>query len=1289
MDFAAICSREIEKGPNKGNLEIFPDFRVGRSRDLMVRGRAFYAIWDEENKLWSTDEYDVQRLLDAELYLEADKLEKEKGVRPKVKSLASHGTNSWMQFRKYIQNISDNSHPLDEEITFADSDVKKTDYVSKRLPYSLSPGDYSAWDELIGTLYNVEERAKLEWAIGAVVSGDAKKIQKFLVLYGAAGTGKSTYLDVVAKLFEGYTAMFDAKALGSSSAAFATEVFKNNPLVAIQHDGDLSKIEDNTKLNSIISHEDMPMNEKYKPGYTARVNAFLFMGTNSPVKISDAKSGLLRRLIDVHPTGVTIPTNHYHALISKIDFELGAIAQHCLDVYRKMGKNFYNSYRPVEMMFQTDIFYNFIESVFDILKEQDGVTLKQAWELYKAFCADTGIEKPLPQYKIRGELENYFDKFHDRGELNGVPVRSVYLGFNANKFKSPVKDVKDDIVYSLVLEEETSLLDTMLAEMPAQYGTEVETPIKSWANTTSKLSELDTKRLHFVQVPPEHIVIDFDLKDENGDKSLERNLQAASEWPPTYAELSKGGAGVHLHYIYDGDADELNPLYSQDIEVKVYRGNASLRRRLSKCNNVPVATINSGLPLKEKKSVNSEKTMQSERSLRDLIGRNLRKEIHSGTKPSIDFIAKILDEAYKNGMQYDVTDLRPKIIAFANNSSNQPLQALKVVQGIKWKSEDAVEAPFGDDPVSDNAEPNRVTSTVAFVKGESEKLVFFDIEVYPNLFVVCWKFEGPDAVISKMVNPKAAEIEQLLKLKLVGYNNRRYDNHILYAAFMGYGLADLYALSQKIIDNDRSGMFGEAYGLSYADIYDFTSLKQSLKKYQIELGLAHVELDIPWDKPVPPELVQKVVDYCCNDVVTTEATFHARKQDFVARQILADLSGETVNDPTNKHTAKIIFGNERNPQKQFVYTDLSKMFPGYEFNPMVKVGKSSYRGEDPSEGGYVYAEPGIYENVAVLDVASMHPTSIINLNLFGDEFTPRFKELLDARIAIKRKQYDRAKTLLGGKLAQHLDSVDDAKALSYALKIVINIVYGMTSATFANQFRDPRNIDNIVAKRGALFMIDLKHFVQEKGFQVVHIKTDSIKIPNATPEIIQEVQDFGQKYGYEFEHEVTYDKFALVNNAVYIARAWDGLTPEGDKKIHWDATGAQFQHPYVYKKLFSGEKITFDDLCETKQVQKGTMYLDFTGVKHEKDVTFNLDDLVYIGKHGQFTPVKPEVGGALWRIQEGKPYAVSGTKDYTWMESTRARQLDVSLLDMTYFEDLCTAAETDIGKFGSFKDFVN
>ena len=628
MAFYEIRSREV-KG---GGMELYPDFVVQRSQDLMVQGRTFYAIWDEEKGLWSRDEYDVQRLVDAHLEKEAERLRKETGINYQVRYMRSFGSNTWALFRKYLANISDNSHPLDSKIIFANSAVKKTDYASKKLPYPLEEGDISAWDELVGTLYSVDERAKIEWAIGSIVAGDSKDIQKFFVLYGPAGSGKSTILNVIQKLFEGYTTTFDGKALGRSDSTFATEAFKSNPLVAIQHDGDLSQLDDNTRLNSIVSHEMMTMNEKYKPSYTAKSHALLFIGTNQPVKITDAKSGIIRRLIDINPTGVRLPVRHYNTLLSQINFELGAIAAHCLKVYLSMGKNYYNGYRPLTMMLQTDIFFNFIEAYYDIFKSQNYTTLKQAYGLYKEYCDETGIQRPLPQYKIREELRDYFDDFKDRGEIDGETVRSLYLGFNAEKFKVPKETDEDLPAFSLVVDETSSLLDSYLAEQPAQYANEKGTPARTWSKVKTTLLDIDTTKLHYVKVPEKHIVIDFDLKSTNGISGLERNLEAASKWQPTYAELSKSGQGVHLHYEYPGDPTELATTYSEGIEVKVYSGDASLRRKLTRCNSVPVSILTSGLPLRAKKEkMLKGKTITSEKGLRELIGRNLRNEIHPGT----------------------------------------------------------------------------------------------------------------------------------------------------------------------------------------------------------------------------------------------------------------------------------------------------------------------------------------------------------------------------------------------------------------------------------------------------------------------------------------------------------------------------------------------------------------------------------------------------------------------------------------------------------------------------------
>lgn len=1249
MDFFQI----IQQTTKRGNISLTPDFKVCHSKDLMVRGKDFYAIWDEEKGLWSTDEYDVPRLIDNELRECKDVLEKNTNDRVHVNYLSNFSTGSWTAFKLYLSKSSNNFHPLDNKIIFANTPITKKDYASRRLPYALEKGSTESWDELLSTLYSPEEAEKIEWAIGAIISGESKNIQKFLVFYGAPGTGKSTILNIVQKLFEGYYIVFEAKELTLNSSGFSTEVFKSNPLLGIQHDGDLSRIEDNTRLNSIVSHEEIIINEKYKSGYTIKSNCFLMLGTNKPVKITDAKSGIIRRLIDVRPTGNKLPPSVYQALIEKIDFELGGIAYKCLETFNRLGKNYYNTYVPRGMMFETDVFYNFIEDNAETLK--DGITLKRAYAIYKDYCEETLISFKMPMYKFREELKVYYKDFYEMTRVDGKQVRSYYSGFRVNE------DAVDGEVPGLVLDATESVFDSEYPDLKAQYASEKETPIKKWDEVTTKLSDLDTTKLHYVMLPLNHIVIDFDLKDEEGNKSLERNLLEASKWPRTYAELSKGGCGIHLHYIYNGDVSKLSHIYSEGIEIKTFTGNSSLRRRLSKCNKISIAAINSGLPLKgESKVINFDATTK-EKTIRTMILKNLAKEYHGATKPSVDYIYKILNDAYNSGMCYDVTDLRQKILTFAINSTNHSDYCVSLVQKMKFKSENN----------SDYVEP---------VVKDYDGLVFFDCEVFPNLLLVNWKYEGKDKKCVHMFNPSPAEVEELFKFKLVGFNCRKYDNHILYARYMGYSEEEIFKLSQRLVSDDKdnkNAFFSEAYNISYTDILDFVSKKKSLKKYEIELGIHHQELGLAWDKPVPKEKWNLVAEYCDNDVIASEAVFHARKADWIARVILSKLSGLSTNDTTQQHVAKIIFGNDPHPQSQFVYTDLSKEFPGYKFEN----GKSSYKGEDPGEGGEVYAEPGMYSDVALLDIASMHPTSTEQLNLFGDVYTKRFSDIKSARIAVKHKDRESLKSLLGGVILPFYDEACGDNAdftladLAYALKIAINIVYGLTSAKFPNKFKDPRNIDNIVAKRGALFMINLRHEVQARGFKVAHIKTDSIKIPNATPEIIQFVMDYGKKYGYNFEHEATYKKLCLVNDAVYIAKEEDG---------HWTATGAQFAQPYVFKTLFSHEPIEFDDKCETRNV-KTALYLDMNEGLSEDEHNYQ-----FVGKTGLFCPIKSGCGGGLlMRSKDDKYISAPNSKGYRWLESEMVKDSGKEDdIDMSFYTNMVNEAVESISKYGDFEWFV-
>lgn len=896
LDFLMISTRSTKRGV----IEIYPKFIIKKSSDLMIRGGDFYAIWVEERGLWSTDEQDALSIIDKYLdqYAEENKGKFEGHVRIMHMWDAESGMiDTW---HKYCQKqMRDSFHQLDDKLIFSNTKVSKKDYSSKRLPYPLEKGNVSAWDKLISTLYSPEERHKIEWSIGAIVTGDSKHIQKFMVFYGSAGTGKSTILNVIQKLFEGYYSVFDARALGSSSNSFALESFKTNPLVAIQHDGDLSRIEDNTRLNSLVSHELMTVNEKFKAAYSNRFNAFLYMGTNKPVKITDAKSGLIRRLIDVTPSGNKLTKREYDDVTKRIDFELGAIAKYCEDIYRK-DPGAYDDYVPVSMLGASNDFYNFVLDSYFTFKEQEDVPLKSAWELYKTYCDEANVPYPFSKRIFKEELKNYFRDYKDRYTKNDTRMRSVYIGFRADKFEDEEKEeVQTPKIKLIEFNSTESIFDKDCGKYPAQYATSKGTPSKKWDNVTTTLDDINTKELHYVKVPENHIVIDFDIPDENGEKSLERNVEEASKWPPTYAEFSKSGKGVHLHYIYTGDPKKLSAIYADHIEVKVYSGKSSLRRKLTKCNNLPIATISSGLPLKGEDKVVNFEAIKTEKGIRTLIKKNLKKEIHPGTKPSIDFIYKILDDAYKSDLNYDVSDMKPAVLSFAASSTHQADYCIKLVNKMQFKSKEP-SLPVGSRP--------------------EDQIVFYDIEIFPNLFLVNWKYDGEDKPVVRMINPKPAEIEELIKYKLVGFNCRRYDNHMLYARLMGYNNQQLFNLSQKII-NEGKGFFGEAYNISYTDVYDFAAKKQSLKKWEIELGIHHQELGLPWDKPVPEELWTQVAEYCDNDVIATEAVFHKLKGDFTAREILADLAGMSVNDTTNTLTTRIIFGKERHPN--LVYTDLT------------------------------------------------------------------------------------------------------------------------------------------------------------------------------------------------------------------------------------------------------------------------------------------------------------------------------------------------------------------------------
>ena len=1381
VDFIKI---KTKPGASKGSIVLVPSWQNTESKDLMVRGGSFYAVWLEDKKTWSRNIYDVMRLATKELNESRQKILDEgsaSGSTPAVSCLyPNDDTNGvYRSFIKFCANHPDNFVSLDGKIFFSDGEPTREDYSSFKLNYSLSDGDMSAYNEIMHTLYSDEDLKRIEWAIGSIIAGESNYSQKAIVLYGAGGSGKSTTLDLIRALFSNgknkYWADFNAKDLVSGKDAFATSAFKDNPPIAIQDDGDLSRALDTTVFKSIISHKPIIINEKGKNRYAITPKAFCFMATNDVIDFGHLDDGLVRRLMVINQTGNKIsPISKFNHLNKQmLTYELGAIAKHCYDYYMSLGDDRYGYYRddiPIEMLDKSNDMYNFVADLYEVFKKENGVSANVAWQNWKEYCEKNYVRTgSIVTFKTK--LGEYFDELKHRPHLDdGTRPRDYFYGFKKKIFKdysdedSADKTEKVDVNSGsdgggdytwLDLKDQASLFDEYASSFSAQYSTKDGIPSTAWANNTKILKDILTNREHYVLCPENIIVLDFDKKNANGEKDAALNIAAASKFPKTYAEFSRGGAGVHLTYIYKGDPTKLADRLGNDVEIKhapKKGGSWALRRKLTKCNDIPIATLTSGLPQKETKTEMIDKTViKDDKHLLNLIKKALRKEIPPGaTVTNVSFIKKILDEAYDSGISYDMTVTRPDIIAFAGQSHNHAKECLEMVKDMKFMSKDIAE------PVQYDI--------------HDDDFVFFDIEVFKNLFLLVYKTEGHKCTI--LFNPSPEAVSEFVKHKIIGFNNRRYDNHLLYARMLGYNNEQLYELSQRIVNEKKrsdNGMFGNAYNLSYTDIYDFASAgnKKSLKKLEIEMAskgmdIKHKELGLPWDEPVDKSMWNKVAEYCCNDVIATESAFNYLKGDFIAREMLAAVTGSTCNDTTNSLTAKLIFGSDPRPQDKFIYTDLStgkqygpgekfpdrvfhedpvkdsleiikkydirtlaekygnNCFPGYIFQN----GKSYFFGEEIGEGGYVYAEPGMYGHCITKDVASMHPHSMIALDIFGDEYTKLLEDLVNVRIDIKHKDYTKAEQMFNGKLKPYLTDSNNAKSISTALKTAINSIYGLTSAKFDNKFKDPRNVDNIVAKRGELFMILLKHIVQDEGYTVVHIKTDSIKIKNPDDYILKIVDHYGKLYGYTFEVEAEWDRLCLVNNAVLIGHHMKDGSKEEEQ---WEAVGAQFAEPYVFKTLFSHEDITLVDLGQTKSATSA-LYLDmnescpdvkeFERLKElrsknpdsftkkdkalvekysdlsDEDLQKEIDKghcLKFIGKVGLFLPIKPGCGGGeLLRVQGDKYNSVTGAKGYRWMEEEDVKELGKQDdIDMTYYEHLAEEAKNDICKYGDWDWFID
>jgi hypothetical protein len=147
-----------------------------------------------------------------------------------------------------------------------------------------------------------------------------------------------------------------------------------------------------------------------------------------------------------------------------------------------------------------------------------------------------------------------------------------------------------------------------------------------------------------------------------------------------------------------------------------------------------------------------------------------------------------------------------------------------------------------------------------------------------------------------------------------------------------------------------------------------------------------------------------------------------------------------------------------------------------------------------------------FENVVLLDVASMYPNIIININALG-KATERYKEMKDERITIK-----------------HTDKVK-----SDALKLILNMVYGNLKNQYSPLFNPKAALS--VCVYGQIALYELGKRLSKVG-TIVQLNTDGVAfIPHGDYEGIWE------QWEEDFNLKLEEDRFDLfiqrdVNNYI-------------------------------------------------------------------------------------------------------------------------------------------------------------
>jgi hypothetical protein len=222
------------------------------------------------------------------------------------------------------------------------------------------------------------------------------------------------------------------------------------------------------------------------------------------------------------------------------------------------------------------------------------------------------------------------------------------------------------------------------------------------------------------------------------------------------------------------------------------------------------------------------------------------------------------------------------------------------------------------------------------------KTLVLDIEVFPNLFMVCFMDVADRANTFTVKMQPGEQIKAgLLRKVMVGnrtvsFNGNAYDLPMLAGALGGMDNQALHTLSGKLIQAKQPWQVIRNAGLvipewDHVDLIGLTPGQASLKLYGGRLGADTLQ-DLPLDpdQQLAPEQVEEIERYCLNDLNLTADLFQTLLPQIELREKMGQQYGLNLLSKSDAAIAETVLRHELEGQGVNVFRP-EGIEPGFSF----------------------------------------------------------------------------------------------------------------------------------------------------------------------------------------------------------------------------------------------------------------------------------------------------------------------------------------------------------------------